>query len=67
MIRLTVFLTERTYQQLVALTGARDCPQLIKRNAAQLLSFAIRAMFRPGLTITVRKPVLLDDASPTEE
>jgi hypothetical protein len=49
-MRLTVFLTERTYQQLVALTGA-PVPQVIKRDAARLLSFAIRATFWHGLTV----------------
>ena len=69
MKRITLHLTDRTFEQLLSLTGA-PVPQLIHRTAEKLLSFAIRAMFRPGLTITgrfVKKPVLLEGASPTEE
>jgi hypothetical protein len=66
--RITVYLTDRTFEQLVTLSGAR-VPQLITRTAQKLLSFAIRAMFRPGLTVTGRfvKKLVLENASPTEE
>jgi hypothetical protein len=70
MMRVTVYLTERTYEKLVTLAATTN-PQLLKRTAAQLLSFAIKAFFRSELlTITgrlVRPAVLLEDASPTEE
>ena len=67
MKRITVYLTDRTFEQLETLTGSKGSPQLIKRSARQLLSFAIKGMFRPNLlTITGRlvRPVLLEDAAP---
>ena len=69
-MRITVHLTDSTYGQLVALAGA-PVPQLIKRTAQNLLSFAIRAMFNPGGTIEgrfVKKlPVVPEDMFPTKE
>lgn len=73
MMRITVYLTDRTYEQLVSLAGA-PVPQLINMTARSLLSFAIRAIFRPGIIL---KPLHFETSiyfipndrndSPTEE
>jgi hypothetical protein len=68
MRRVTVYLTRRTYEQLISLAGA-PVPQLINMTARSLLSFAIRAMFQPGLTIEGRSAIRKlgpEDTSPTE-
>ena len=67
MRKITVYLTSTTYAQLLWLAGGPS-PQLLHMTARSLLTYAIRAMCKPGATIDGRTFLTkLGDGSPTEE